>query len=253
MLLVPYDGRHVPRYHEWMKDPVRTQATTPHPPIFIQHANPVTNTAPNQEIQEATASEPLSLTEEYENQASWRASYDKLTFILCQPLANEAPSTAAAASVTAGEVDAPARMVGDINFFLHPSDSDDDDNAGSNSSGRVVVGEVDIMIAEATDRGKGLGQAAASAFLHWILARRGEILAEYCAGEEDSGAGRRVELGMLMAKIKAGNAGSIALFRGLRFVQEGEVNYFGEVKMVLREFGGLEEVPGGYRVLEYRR
>ncbi|CAN8095171.1 unnamed protein product [Discula destructiva] len=219
VLLVPYDRRHVSRYHEWMKDPV---------------------------IQEATASEPLSLAEEYENQASWRASHDKLTFILCQP----SPPATAAAAVNADQVDAPERMVGDINFFLYPSEDDDDDG--------VVVGEVDIMIAALEHRGKGLGRAAVEAFLYWILRHRGEILEEYCTGEEKRTAGGKgLVLRMLMAKIKAGNVGSIALFRGLGFVQEGEVNYFGEIKMVLREEGfkmaGLEEEPVGYRVVEYCR
>jgi hypothetical protein len=36
-------------------------------------------------MQEATASERLTLEEEYENQESWRASHDKLTFIICEP------------------------------------------------------------------------------------------------------------------------------------------------------------------------
>ena len=53
--LVPYLQHHVPRYHRWMSNPMLLQTT---------------------------CSEPLTLEEEYENQISWLASSDKLTFIL---------------------------------------------------------------------------------------------------------------------------------------------------------------------------
>ena len=54
--LVPYRREHVPRYHEWMKDPA---------------------------IREATASEPLSIEEEHAMQEEWAADESKCTFILC--------------------------------------------------------------------------------------------------------------------------------------------------------------------------
>lgn len=49
--LVPYRREHVAKYHAWMKDPA---------------------------IQEATASEPLTLDEEYEMQQSWAQDEDKV-------------------------------------------------------------------------------------------------------------------------------------------------------------------------------
>ncbi len=81
LLLVPYARHHVEKYHEWMQDPVRLSGHEHMPKAMFSQVS-------CQAIREATASEPLSLEEEYENQASWRASSDKLTFILCQPVAS---------------------------------------------------------------------------------------------------------------------------------------------------------------------
>jgi RimJ/RimL family protein N-acetyltransferase len=54
-LLVPYCEKHVPKYHDWMSDP---------------------------ELLKATASEPLTLEQEFEMQKTWREDPDKLTFIV---------------------------------------------------------------------------------------------------------------------------------------------------------------------------
>lgn len=137
-------------------------------------------------------------------------------------------------------------MIGDINFFLYPL-NDDDAPEGH------CVGEVDIMIAEQGDRGKGLGKAAVSTFLHYIWRNRMEILGEYQAGEMGVNSSEGLTLKVLMAKIKADNVGSIALFKGLGFEQEGDLNYFGEIKLVLKSFDGIDKVPEGFQVIEYRR
>lgn len=140
-------------------------------------------------------------------------------------------------------------MIGDINFFLYPSDDDDAPDGD-------CVGEVDIMIAGQGDRGKGLGKAAVLTFLHYIWTNRDGILGEYQAGETSlpkGGGGESLRLKVLMAKIKADNVGSIALFKGLGFEQEGDVNYFGEIKMVLKSFDSLDEAPEGFQVVEYHR
>ncbi|KAK0651849.1 GNAT domain-containing protein [Cercophora newfieldiana] len=192
-------------------------------------------------IQEATASDRLTLEEEYENQESWRASHDKLTFIICQPIT---PPPSNSVPILAGEVDAPEKMIGDVNFFLYPYDDDDDDTPG------LCVGEVDIMIADTQDRGKGIGKAAVVAFLHYIFRNLDSVLAEYAQARDGDGSHQKLK--MLMVKIKADNAQSIALFRGLGFTQEGDVNYFGEVKLVLREFGNITAtIPDGYIELRY--
>lgn len=158
----------------------------------------------------------------------------------------------------AGVCDAPDRMVGDINFFLYPWDDEDeegaegvrsaDDDDDTNIS--WCVGEIDIMIAGSADRGQGLGKAAVTAFLHYIWSNRDAILAEY---QYASAGSSTMRLKMLMAKIKATNLQSIALFKRLGFEQDGEVNYFGEVKMVLRDLQGLNQRPDGFEVGEYVR
>ncbi|KAM0561637.1 hypothetical protein ACHAPJ_002805 [Fusarium lateritium] len=192
VLLVPYEAHHVRQYHAWMQDP---------------------------DIQEATASEPMSLEEEYENQQSWRTSSDKLTFIVCAPVKEDVTL------VKAGTADADDLMRGDINFFLYPYEADDEVETDTQG---WVTGEVDVMIASTSHRGQGLGRAAVCALLVYLRKHIEGVLKEYGAQE----------LKGLMVKIKEGNKGSRALFEKLGFVQKGEVNYFGEVVMTL----GWEEV-----------
>ncbi|KXX73050.1 N-acetyltransferase 9-like protein [Madurella mycetomatis] len=232
VLLVPYDCRHVLTYHTWMEDPA---------------------------IQEATASEWLTLDEEYENQTSWRASHDKLTFIVCQPL--EIGRTGI--FVKSGVPDTPERMLGDVNLFLYPDEDDEDEEheheheqeqeqgQSAFADPRFCVGEVDIMIADQQHRGKGLGRVVMQTFLQYISRNLGGIMHEYA---QDKDIRIPPKLKLLMAKINKGNTRSIALFSSLGFEQEGEVNYFGEVKLVLRDLGKLvADVPEGYAELVYSR
>ncbi|KAI2615915.1 GNAT domain-containing protein [Hypoxylon sp. NC1633] len=252
VLLVPYDAHHVPRYHEWMEDAA---------------------------IREATASERLTLAEEYENQTSWREAGDKLTFIVCEALPPprsdddhhhqhlDQPQRLGTAAVVAGEADGPARMVGDINLFLTPWEDDSEDDEGELRTDRGGKGtgiedtdtrgnenekrkryycgaEVDVMIADPRHRGKGLGRAAVATFLLFVRRNLDAVLREYAEAGAGAGAGTPVLRG-LVAKIHQSNAGSIALFRGLGFRQRGEVNYFGEVHMVLEGFGEEEKEKDG--------
>ncbi len=158
--------------------------------------------------------------------------------------------------MVAGRADAPSRMIGDINFFLYPWDDGDD---GTQPEGpRWCAGEVDVMIAEAGERGKGLGRAAVSALLCYIRRNLERILAEYddARGDENRRAGstRAPRLRLFMAKIKETNAASLALFKSLGFRQQGSVDYFGEVKLVLEDYEGLaSKAPEGYAEVTYVR
>ncbi|KAM4524106.1 alpha/beta-tubulin-N-acetyltransferase 9 isoform 2-T2 [Odontesthes bonariensis] len=102
VVLVPYNAEHVPRYHEWMKSP---------------------------ELQQLTASEPLTLEQEYDMQRSWREDNDKCTFIILDKqrwadASNEEEQC----------------MVGDVNIFLtDPTDPS--------------LAELEIMIAGVTKLG----------------------------------------------------------------------------------------------------
>ncbi|KAI1761338.1 GNAT domain-containing protein [Hypoxylon sp. FL1150] len=209
VLLVPYDPHHVPRYHEWMEDAA---------------------------IREATASDRLTLDEEYENQTSWREAPDKLTFIICEPARDAGDMGHPASSrtaIVAGEADTPDRMIGDVNMFLTPWDGDDGE--GEEEKGKAYVNaEIDIMIADPTHRGKGLGRATVATFLLFIHSNLDGILAEYASASSEA---KKPELKDVVAKINAGNQGSIKLFTGMGFSQRGGVNYFGEIELVLEGLG----------------
>ena len=102
--LVPYTSAHVPRYHLWMQDPL---------------------------LQEMTASEPLSLEEEYTMQSSWQADQDKCTFII--ELKEQFSMD-------------DDRMIGDVNLFFNDEDPS--------------VAEIEVMIAEKRYWRQGLGREA---------------------------------------------------------------------------------------------
>lgn len=190
----------------------------------------------------------MTLEEEYENQQSWRTSHDKLTFIVCEPLSGEQRSDDARI-ITAKVDDSSNKMKGDVNFFLYLDDDDDEDNAAQREGSQIRLrGEIDVMIAGQQHRGKGTGEAAVRTILAYIQKNLTGILDEYAQGEKLNK--DKIQLAGLMAKIKEDNTGSRGLFNKLGFRQEGEANYFGEVKMVMswEEVEGVRMADG----LEYR-
>ncbi|XP_037071147.1 N-acetyltransferase 9-like protein [Pollicipes pollicipes] len=116
LTLVPYRRRHVPKYHSWMQ---------------------------SAELQQLTASEPLTLPQEYAMQRSWREDDGKCTFIVLDRATYES---------AADEV---AAMIGDVNLFL--------------ADGEAGAAEVEVMIAEQGARGAGRGRQAAAAMLRYGL------------------------------------------------------------------------------------
>jgi RimJ/RimL family protein N-acetyltransferase len=115
VVLVPYRKEHVEQYHVWMQDP---------------------------DLQEATASEPLTLDEEYQMQETWAMNEDKCTFILLDRAFQDTPGT----GVHGG------RMAGDVNLFFN----DHDDHR---------IAEIEVMVAEPSSRGKGIASEALRIFM----------------------------------------------------------------------------------------
>jgi RimJ/RimL family protein N-acetyltransferase len=197
VLLVPYDSHHVPTYHHWMQDP---------------------------DLQAATASEPLTLREEYAMQKSWRRDADKLTFIVCMP----PPTEREHKHITAGQEDAPQGMIGDVNLFLNPDD--EDGGADDGKEVQTLIGEIEIMIAERTQQGKGMGREILLVFMWYILRTYTLSMNEY---HDSSPNGRKSSsLKSLRAKIDKENLRSIKLFEGVGFKKVSETpNYFGEIEL----------------------
>lgn len=98
-------------------------------------------------LQYLTGSEPLTLDQEFEMLESWNNDPGKCTFII---LDRQRFESSCIENSQQKEVDS---MVGDVNIYLLP------DNDGD-SEGKLCA-EIEIMIAEAWARGKGLGKEAA--------------------------------------------------------------------------------------------
>jgi RimJ/RimL family protein N-acetyltransferase len=188
------------------------------------------------DLQSATASEPLSIDEEYTMQRSWRTDRDKLTFIVCLPIS----TTKGLPALGAGEHDADDRMIGDINLFLF-EDNEASPTTDSPEISSNVIGEIELMIALKDLHRQGYGRAALLTFMHYVLLNWNQIAAEYSSQADDSAS--LPALAYLRVKINQSNQRSIALFEmvGFKMVGDGP-NYFGEVE--LRWQGGLTSLCG---------
>lgn len=136
------------------------------------------------ELQYLTGSEPLTLEEEYAMQEKWVNDPDKITFILLDRQMFE--------SSEGREEDEVQSMIGDTNiYFPNPDD--------------LSEGEMELMIAEETYRGRGIG---------------GEVLSHMMFFAKES-----LGVQKLFAKIKVNNYASIHLFEkyGFHEVSHSEV------------------------------
>lgn len=161
-------------------------------------------------------------------QQKWRLDADKLTFIICLPPRREIPSDGC---ILPGQDDAADRILGDVNLFLFEDESEECEKAHTR-----MVGEIEIMIAKKEQRGKGLGQAALTLFLHYVFKNREEIMKEQFGLSGTPNGASLPTLSALRVKINQTNTPSIKLFEKLGFVKRsGEPNYFGEFELVLQE------------------
>lgn len=152
-VLVPYLKEHVDKYHEWMKDSY---------------------------ILEMTASEPLTIEEEYEMQQSWRDDQKKCTFII---LSKNNLDTSNAILTSSNSTDKLGEsMAGDVNLYIN--DYYDGNRA-----------EIEVMIAEKSHRRKGLAKEALQMMMLFGV--------------------RNLQLSCFYAKINKDNSDSIALFKRL--------------------------------------
>ncbi|KAM1010346.1 hypothetical protein ACFX2C_045837 [Malus domestica] len=87
VILVPYMKEHVPKYHDWMKDPALLQAT---------------------------GSEPLTLDQEYQMQLTWTQDPNKQTFIVLD-------KQLVMGEFSHGEPHVEA-MIGDVNLYMNDLD-----------------------------------------------------------------------------------------------------------------------------------
>ncbi|SZF01262.1 unnamed protein product [Blumeria hordei] len=190
IVLVPYERKHVAVYHEWMK---------------------------SEEIRQSTASERLSLAEEYEMQKNWRTDADKLTFIIC------AVPPRSAEDIRAGVFASSEFMVGDVNLFISAADE----------IANGFIGELEVMIAPLEARRNGYARTAILGFLRYVSNHTDEILAEY--------QGQNSEVKHLSLKVKIGseNQKSIKLFESIGFCKtRSDPDYFGEYEFKFADYSG---------------
>ncbi|KAM5125435.1 alpha/beta-tubulin-N-acetyltransferase 9 [Mantella aurantiaca] len=133
VILVPYEPHHVVRYHEWMK---------------------------SEELQKLTASEPLTLDQEYDMQSSWREDNDKCTFIILDALSWDKGSPEDQC------------MAGDVNLFMVDPEN-------------PQLAEIEVMIAEPACRGKGLGEESVRLMLSYAVSCLGISVFQAKIGEEN--------------------------------------------------------------------
>ncbi|KAJ3807022.1 GNAT domain-containing protein [Lentinula aff. lateritia] len=212
ILLVPYRIEHVAKYHAWME---------------------------NEELRTLTASEPLTLDQEYDMQRKWQMDEDKLTFII---LAREGdafiPDTV---NPTDSQVSS-LPMVGDVNIFFSgtPHSVSESTNRPPFDDSQEFTAEAEIMIAEPLYRRRGYAKEALRLMFEYVTGRPTSYFiqnprVEMSQGEET----RQISVKMphsipptsLITRISDTNTPSIKLFEKLGFRITKHVEVFEEVEL----------------------
>lgn len=239
VVLVPYKPSHVAIYHEWcagfspghsacqLRIPCRKIVRIMHDVtagVGSQKSESTCHTAPSlyssivvgacrmQDpfLQEATASEPLTLEDEYAMQRSWAEDGDKLTFIILDKDFPDTPGTGHHGGA----------MAGDVNLFLN----DPDDRS---------IAEIEIMVAEPASRRKGLACEALLSFMAYAVGTLG--ISKFVA---KIGEGNEVSL-RLFAQLGYTEVRRVAVFKEVHL----ELNVEGETKQRLStSFGAMDWV-----------
>ncbi|KAJ3769274.1 GNAT domain-containing protein [Lentinula raphanica] len=215
VLLVPYQKQHVPKYHAWMED---------------------------EELRTLTASERLTLEQEYEMQQRWQMDEDKLTFII---IAREGdtfiPDTVNPTDPRVTSLP----MIGDVNLFLSGtplSVSESTTNSpASLDDGQEFTAEAEIMIAEPLYRRRGYAQEALQLMFQYATGCSAGCFSTHRPRMEgpQTGQARQVRVKMpysippssLITRISDKNLPSIRLFEKLGFLVTKHVKVFEEVEM----------------------
>ncbi|KAJ6263398.1 N-acetyltransferase [Drechslerella dactyloides] len=204
--------------------------------IFVMNSGTPSDRCVNDALREATASERLTLAEEYAMQRAWREDVDKLTFILCLPspriqdiiLRNSEAPTAILNekyTVIGGSDDTSDLLIGDVNLFLY-----EDDEGLDGEVPKGMVGEIEVMIARAEHQGQGLGKIAVLTFMLYVLRHQERMLNQ----SNGSSAGSQKVLKRLRVKIGKDNVKSLVLFQKLGFKRTAEEpNVFEEFELRL--------------------
>lgn len=179
VILVPYKRHHVAKYHEWMMQT---------------------------EIQELTASEPLTIDEEYEMQKKWQQDEDKLTFII---LSKDLYVENMSVSSEEKEIQA---MVGDVNGFVIEEEHNDSDSEGENQQEMSKQVEMEVMIVDKANRGCGYGSEAVFLMMNYIYKQTESI-----------------NFNKFLVKIGEDNLKSIEMFERLGFVRFKYIKPFKQV------------------------
>ncbi|EGG12821.1 uncharacterized protein MELLADRAFT_101377 [Melampsora larici-populina 98AG31] len=181
VVLVPYRQEHVKQYNQWMKD---------------------------LELQTLTASESLSLEEEYQMCQSWSNDSDKRDTSLPLQLENGNLNQSFRSSHLGDH-----RMIGDVNLFLSNTSPSLDENENENEEEEKSIGELEIMIASKAHRRIGLGIEVMKIFMHYSHL---SILPQ---------------IDFYLVKIALNNQSSINLFKKLGFNEFKINDYFQEVEL----------------------